>query len=58
MKKIHYNVRWDGTHANVSFQSISDHHAKLMADKIGRELRRNAATRTLTRRDQPGVLIK
>lgn len=62
-KKLHYNVRWHrptdlALCGNVSFEAISDHHAKIQADKIGRELGVGNIPRTLTRRDKPGVLVK
>ena len=52
MKK-HYNARWGQAGkpsiANVSFQSISDYHARLQADKIGKELNVSNTPRTITR---------
>jgi len=50
MKK-HYNVRWGvagrPSIANVSFTAISDHHAKLQADKIGKKLSVSNTPRTI-----------
>jgi hypothetical protein len=48
MKKHNYNVRW-GTIANVSFQAISDYHARKQADKIARELNVTKTPRTITK---------
>lgn len=44
MTKKRYNVRWYAptdlivTRANVDVMAISDHHAKIQADSVGREL--------------------
>lgn len=56
-RRIQYRVIWfqpgQPSFADVSFTAISDHHAWLMAEKIGRELRLSATWRRIECRDDP-----
>ena len=53
MKKHHYTARWaqagKPSIANVSFDAISDYHARVQATKIARELGVSNVPRTITK---------
>jgi hypothetical protein len=55
MKKNHYVAKWaqvgHPSIANVSFEAMSDHHAKLQADGIARKLGVTRTPRTIQRTD-------
>lgn len=46
MKKD-YDVRWFGTHANVTIRTTSLHNARRSADKLAKDLRVTNAPRTI-----------
>ncbi len=56
MKKKYYTARWaqpgHPSIGNVSFYAVSDHHARLQADKIGRQIGLPNTPRTITRENQ------
>jgi len=61
MKKHSYCANWTSAGgssiANVSFEAVSDHHAKLQADKLARELNVTNSQRTITKKTyKNGVL--
>jgi hypothetical protein len=55
-RKHYYTARWaqpgQPSIGNVSFEAISDHHAKLQADKIGQQIGLPNTPRTITRDNQ------
>jgi hypothetical protein len=54
MKKNQYCANWTGSSgssiANVSFEAVSDYHARLQSDKLARELNVINCQRTITKR--------